>query len=156
MTRNRSPLSGFLIALCLWLPAGLPAQQPAAEESRDRFAAIDLFVDAGKAPLAAYQLEFTATNGTVRIVGIEGGEAAAFKEPPAYDPKAMQGDRVILASFNTSKDSALPLGKVRVATIHVQLNGGQEPGFDLRLKAAADSAGHRIPAKATYAERQKH
>lgn len=156
MTRNAGFASfGIVAALSLLLPAGLSAQQPAAEEGRGRFAAIDLFVDSGKTPLAAYQVEFMATNGVVQIAGIEGGEAAAFKEPPAYDPKAMQRDRVVLAGFSTSKDAALPSGIVRIATVHIRVSRDRAPGFELRLHAAADSTGRRIAAKATYAERER-
>ena len=36
-----------------------------------RFLSVDVFIDAKDAPLAAYQLEFTASPG-VKIVGIEG------------------------------------------------------------------------------------
>jgi hypothetical protein len=42
-----------------------------------RFRAVDIFVDSTNKPLAAYQLEFTASAGA-KIVGIEGGEHAAF------------------------------------------------------------------------------
>src|SRR6267142_3694254 len=84
-----------------WLAAPLFAQQRADEEGRSRFRAVDIFIDPKGAPLAAWQIEFAATNGVAKIVGIEGGEAEPFRNPPFYDPKAMQGERVIIAAFST-------------------------------------------------------
>src|SRR5258708_11805614 len=91
----------ILLVLFFGLAAELPAQQPADEEGRSRFCAVDIFVDSGSTPLAAYQLSFAVTNGLAKIVGIEGGEHAAFRQPPFYDPKAIQNEIAILASFNT-------------------------------------------------------
>jgi len=134
--------------------AGLRAQQPATEEGRSRFCTIDIFVDSRSTPLAAYQVEFSSTNGVVRIVGIEGGESEAFRQPPVYDPKAMQKDRVIIASFSTAAESTLPKGRIRVATIHVQVSGDQAPQFEIKLHTAGDSRGHKISATATFVERK--
>jgi hypothetical protein len=115
---------------------------------------VDIYVDAKDKPLAAYQLEFSITNGNARIVGIEGGEHRAFAEPPFYDPKAMQHERVIIAAFSTNAAGELPSGRTRVATIHLQSRGAAEPEFALKLHVAADSAGNRIPAEATVEERK--
>ena len=123
----------------------MPASQPATIASV-RFAAVDVFVDSGSKPLAAYQLELTATKGEVKIVGIEGGEHAAFRTPPYYDPAAMMHDRVILAAFNTG--TSLPSGKGRVARIHVQISGEVAPQYESRLVLAASSDGRRIAATA--------
>jgi len=134
--------------------AELRAQQPATEEGRSRFRTIDIFIDSRSTPLAAYQVEFEATNGVVKIVGIEGGEPEAFRHPPVYDPKAIQRDRVIIASFSTATASTLPRGKTRVATIHIQVSGDQEPKFEIKLQTAGDSQGHKISAQATFEERK--
>jgi hypothetical protein len=115
---------------------------------------MDIFVDSGSTPLAAYQLEFAATNGVARIVGIEGGEHAAFRQPPFYDPKAMQHERVIIASFRTAPTASLPTGKTRVATIHFQTAGTQLPQFELKLETAGDSQGNKIAAQASFEERK--
>ena len=101
-------MQAWLALLCCGLAAGLLAQQPAIEEGRSRFGAVDIYVDSGSTPLAAYQLEFAATNGVAKIVGIEGGEHAAFRQPPFYDPKAIQHERVIIASFSTAPATDLP------------------------------------------------
>jgi hypothetical protein len=132
------------ILICV-LAASLFAQQP-AEETPVRFRAVDIFVDSGNTPLAAYQLEVSVTNVLAKIVGIEGGAHPAFREPPFYDPKAMQHDRVILAAFSTNSPDKLPTGKTRVATIHLEIVGRGEPKFQLHLQAAADANGNKISA----------
>jgi hypothetical protein len=142
------------IVQLLWLAAGLQAQPAALEEGRSRFCAVDICVDSGSTPLAAYQIEFAATNGLAKIVGIEGGEHPAFRQPPYYDPKAMQHERVIIASFSTRSITELPIGKTRVATIHFQITGPGVPGFDLKLQVAGDSHGKKMPAKISFEERK--
>lgn len=113
------------------------------QASRVRFAAVDVFVDAGETPLAAYQCEIKAVQGDVKIVGIEGNTAvAAFAEPPYYDPKAMLEERLILAAFSTQAD--LPKGKVHVATIHVRIAGDMEPEYAIQLTTAASADGKPI------------
>lgn len=141
----------WLTILICALAAPLFAQQP-AEESRIRFRAVDIYVDSTNTPLAAYQLEFSVTNGIVKIVGIEGGAHQAFHEPPFYDPKAMQQDRVIIAAFSTEEPKNLPIGKTRVATIHLQTIGIEHPAFQLKLETAADSEGNKIPVTASAKE----
>jgi hypothetical protein len=145
--------SGLLV-LFFGLAAGLLAQQPAIEEGRSRFCAVDIFIDSGSTPLAAYQLSFAATNGIAKIVGIEGGEHPAFRLPPFYDPKAIQHERVIIASFNTDPASGLPTAKTRVATIHFQTTGTQMPQFDLKLQTAGDSQGNKLSALASFEQRK--
>lgn len=142
------------LKLFLWPAATLCAQQPANEEGRSRFCAVDIYVDSKSAPLAAYQIEFSATNGVAKILGIEGGDSAAFHEPPFYDAKAIQHERVIIAAFNTSSADKLPSGKIRIATIHLQIVGNEPPQFQLTLQVAANPDGNRISADATFEERK--
>src|SRR5262245_32375193 len=95
-------------ALILLLAVGLMlvrlvAQQPTPVPPRDNaphFVVVDVTLDSGTTPLAAYQLEIVSTNKAVKIVGIEGGDSAAFRQPPYYDPAAMQGGRVVLGAFS--------------------------------------------------------
>ena len=141
------------LTLFSW-PAALCAQQPAREEGPSRFSAVDIYMDSKNAPLAAYQIEFSATNGVAKIVGIEGGDSAAFHEPPFYDAKAIQHERVIIAAFNTAAVEKLPSGKTRIATIHLQIVGDASPQFELKLQAAANSDGNRISADASFEERK--
>jgi hypothetical protein len=142
-----------LLAFCLAFLAvcSLPqAQDPVQERSPAiRFSAIDVIADSGANPLAAYQLTVSAKIGTVRIVGIEGGEHPAFQDPPYYDPQAMQHDRVILAAFNTAPADKLPKGKTRLATIHLQITGATEPRYSIALQTAANTAGAPISCQVT-------
>lgn len=144
----------LVLLLVLGLAAGLWAQQPADEEGRVRFCAVDIFVDSGSTPLAAYQIRFAVTNGAAKLVGIEGGEHPAFRQPPFYDPKAIQSDVAILASFNTAPAAELPKGKTRVATIHLRTTGTRPPQFELKLQTAADTQGNKIDCLASFEERK--
>lgn len=110
-----------------------------------RFEAIDVFVDSGNQQLAAWQLEVSSAANDVQIVGIEGGEHPAFAEPPYYDQRAMNSNRVIIAAFNTGDN--LPSGKTRVARIHVQLRGPGATTWLSELTTAAMADGTRIPAE---------
>lgn len=144
-----------LLIIALTLVCGsLGAQQSATNNASVRFLAVDIYVDSKDKSLAAYQLEFSATNGNVKIVGVEGGEHPAFAEPPFYDPQAMQHERVILAAFSTNSTDKLPTGKTRVATIHIQTSKAAEPKFDWKLQTAADSEGNGILAEASVEERK--
>ena len=121
-----------------------------ADEDAVRFEAIDVFVDSGSNALAAYQFELASESPGVEIVGIEGGEHAAFEEPPFYDPKAMNNNRVILAAFNTGDN--LPSGRSRVARIHVQLQGSGAKQYRTELKASATTDGQKIQAQIEIAK----
>jgi len=121
--------------------AATDAPQP-ARATRSPFRVLDVYVDSGASPLAAYQFEFETTQknaGEMKLVGIEGGEAAAFREPPHYDPRALAQPvpRVIVAAFNAGKD--LPTGKTRVARLMVRVAPGAAIPKELRgrLTAAA-------------------
>ncbi len=132
------------------VPASYPTSQ-ATSKPAIRFTYVDVFVDSKDQPLASYQFELAAEKGDVKIVGIEGGEHAAFKVPPYYDPAAMSRDHVIIAAFNTGKD--LPKGKTRVARVHVQINGETRPEYVIKLTVAASSKGQPISgASATVSE----
>ena len=86
------------------------AADPAPAARVVRFAYVDVYLDAGAKPLAAYQVELTPTAGDVVLTGLEGGEHAAFRDAPYYDPAALHAakGRVIVAAFNTGAD--LPRG----------------------------------------------
>jgi hypothetical protein len=110
-----------------------------------RFEAVDIFVDSGPRALAAWQVEVGSVSGSVKIVGIEGGEAAPFRAAPFYDPEAMQAERVIIAGLSTAAD--LPKGRTRVARIHVRVDG-PEPEWRVRVEAAAGADGEKFEARA--------
>jgi hypothetical protein len=115
-----------------------------------RFEAIDVFVDSGNQPLAAYQFELASKTPGVEIVGIEGGEHAAFADPPYYDLKAMNNNRVIIAAFTTGEN--LPAGRSRVARIHVQLKGPGVKEYETKLSVSATTDGKRVPAELSIAK----
>lgn len=123
---------------------GIDPAQEADESAAPRFGWVDVYLDSGTVRLAAYQVELAAETGAFQIVGIEGGEHAAFTEPPYYDPAALQHDRVILAAFST--DESLPAGRTRVARVHVRVEGAA-PQYVAVLIVAGDADGMRIPAE---------
>ena len=118
-----------------------------------RFEAIDIFVDSGRRQLAAWQLELKSTANDVQIVGVEGGEHPAFAEPPYYDARAMNNNRVIIAAFNTGDN--LPSGRSRVARIHVQVRGSGARTWLSELTTSATSDGAKIPAEISIAKAQQ-
>lgn len=150
-----------------WSPrAGEP---PAAGDAAGGFAPVDVFIDSGTTPLAAWQVEVTprAEQDGVRVtlVGIEGGEAGVYERPAHYDPAALApsgGGRVVLAAFSTAGLSKLPSGRVRVARLHVLVEGGEQGDvgmaavrFDVTVRVAADHEAQAIvgaKSEAAWAE----
>lgn len=125
-------------------PVGATYRTIAHEEPAPRFAAVDLFIDSGDRPLGAYQLEFRAMNVGAVIVGVEGGDAAPFKEAPFYDPAAMRHERVILAAFSTAVD--LPRGRTRIARIHLMTRADSIPEYQTTLITASTGEGRKFEA----------
>jgi hypothetical protein len=119
-------------------------------ERAPRFEAVDVYVDSGDVPLAAYQFELKARGADVKIVGIEGGDDAAFAGPPYYDPAALMHGRVIIAAFSTDRD--LPSGRVCVARVHVRVGGAGVPRYEVKLQVAASAGGERIAATAAVGQ----
>ena len=142
------------VALAIFASLGVRAQESASQPQETqpamRFTYVDVFIDAGEQPLAAYQFELSASQGEIKIVGVEGGEHPAFAEPPYYDPKALQNDRIIIATFNTGTD--LPTGNTRVTRVHLAIIGNQKPDYVVELSVAATTDGNTIPATASVAE----
>lgn len=128
-------------------PAGAsPAATDETSRAGARFTSVDIFIDSGTQPLAAYQFEFKPEAADVKIVGIEGGEHPAFRIPPYYDPAALAKGRVIIAAFNTGKN--LPSGRTRVATLHLRVAGSAQPRYGVSLTVAASPEGKAIAAEA--------
>ena len=117
------------------------------QEPEVRFTYVDVYVDAGKSQLAAYQFELT-TEAT--LVGVEGGDVEQFKKAPYYDPAALQGGRIIIAAFTTDKNA--PSGRIRVARIHVQETGAEAPAYTSILMVAAAPGGKKLDAKIEVVE----
>jgi hypothetical protein len=116
----------------------------AAAEPATRFQAVDVFVDAGPAPLAAYQVDIEYDRAVSSLVGVEGGDRP-FQREPYYDPKGLTAGRIVVADFSIQGD--LPRGRIRVARLHLEMRG--DPGLTARLAAAATAGGGSIPARVT-------
>ena len=145
------PLRRCAAIACLGLAAA-----GAGAASDVRFEAVDIYVDSGVASLAAWQVELTEANGRMTVAGVENGESEAFADAPRYDLEAVksgEADRLIVAAYSLSPESALPRGRTRVTTVHVQIAGDGEPHYRVRLVAAGDAQGHPIAAQTSLLER---
>jgi hypothetical protein len=131
--------------MLLGITRGQDCQVGEYKTAKVSFAPVAVYIDSGDKPLAAYQFEFKAVKGEIKIVGVEGGESKAFHEPPYYDPKALMNNRIIIAAFNTGKD--LPIGKTRITTLHLQIIGDVSPEYEAKLVAAATADGQEISAQ---------
>jgi hypothetical protein len=133
-------------------------ERPPARLAAAEFGWVDVVVDSGNVPLAAYQVEVSPAPGAnvdgagvrVSIVGVEGGSHAAFAAAPYYDPAAIQGQRVIIGAFSLAAE--LPAGATRVARVHYMAEpvGDRRDGeemprgaglFRVKLQAASGADG---------------
>jgi hypothetical protein len=130
------------LTLILVLHAVLVADTSGAVPSRFAFEAVEVYLDTGDRPLAAFQFELTDPAGAARIVGVEGGAHPAFARPPYYDPAALQGGRIIIAAFSTGR--SLPTGRTRIATLHMLIEAGRSPEYKINVEVAADAEGRDI------------
>jgi hypothetical protein len=130
----------LLVTALVVLAGSLARADATAAVEGGRFRPLAVFVDTGNTPLAAYQIEITvgAPEPTAKIVGVEGGDADAFRAAPYYDPAALQGGRIIIAAFTTDADP--PRGRVRVATLHLFEPAGCVPTYQAWLVVAVDGA----------------
>lgn len=126
----------------------LPAPAGATSSAPPRFAPVDVYVDAGDERLGAWQVELTPKPefaGSVRIVGVAGGELP-FADPPYYDPAALaDGERVVLADFEVDAAS-LNTGRSRVAQVQLEITSERTPEFEIRLHSAMRHDGALIDA----------
>ncbi len=130
----------LLIAVMLIFNA---AGMAAAESGESiRFRTAEIFIDSGDEKLAAWQVEVRYDKQSVAIVGLEGGDAV-FASPPYYDPRGMEGGRIVIASFTTD-DAKAPAGKIRVTRLHLRISGS--PELAIRLITAAKPGGTKITA----------
>jgi hypothetical protein len=135
------------------LPATTSSATTGESSANVRFQSVDVTLDPKGQPLAAYQLEFVADANRVKLVGVEGGDHAAYREPPYYDPAALSNHRVILAAFSTSAD--LPNGATRVARLHLQITGEEQPQWRAMLIVASSATSDSIPADVRVSEGAK-
>ncbi|MCY4487176.1 MAG: hypothetical protein OXF11_08690 [Deltaproteobacteria bacterium] len=136
------------ILLCfVFCAAALPGWS-FAEETTVRFAALDVHLETAE-PVAAWQFELSEAGGRMRVVGVENGDSPAFPKAPYYDRKAVndgRADRIIVADFTLRPGNELPVGRVRIATVHVRLTGDSGPDYVLRLVTAGNAEGKPVPA----------
>lgn len=136
-------LRRLMLMLLMGLMAlSLARGQVDAPAAAVRFEPVDVILDAGNVPLGAYQFELAVEKGEAVIVGLEGGEHAAFKEPPFYDPAALSQSRIVVAAF--SMDKVLPTGATRVARLHMQVTGTAD--YAVKLVVATDAKGEAVKA----------
>jgi len=145
----------ILATATVWTYAQPQEESTQAGHPTVRFISLDIHIDSGDTPLAAYQFELTAATGQFKIVGLEGGEHTAFAKPPYYDKKALSDstkdhDRVIVAAFDTGDD--LPTGSTRVARVHVQITWEPTPDFAVKLIVAASDDGEPLDATVTCSQ----
>lgn len=142
----------WIIIIILLLPVlSITAQNDQKYETAGsddvRFGYIDVYMDPAGKGLSAYQFELKAVEGTIEIVGVEGGDHPAFSKPPYYDPQALSHDRIIIAAYTTGTE--LPVSNSRIARIHIQVSGEIEPEYTAVLQASADKDGNGIETTIT-------
>jgi hypothetical protein len=126
----------------------------AAQIRGAEFAVFDVFVDSGADALAAYQLKISDEKAAVKILSVEGGEHASFAQPPKFDGKAIQRDVIKIAAFSLDAREKLPSGRVRVASLHVEIGPGMAPEWKALVEAAGGAGGTRISATVSISKRE--
>ncbi|MEM7394205.1 MAG: hypothetical protein AAF492_17845, partial [Verrucomicrobiota bacterium] len=143
-------MSVLLLGLLISLPFFLTSAQ---DELPVEFMPYDVLIDTGEQSLTAWQIELRYDRKQVAIVGLEGGDLPTGR-PPHYDSRGLQAGRIIIADFTTEKGD-LPEGRFRLARLHLQVTGDLVPEFDLKLLAAAQPGGERIPATLSIEKMQE-
>lgn len=113
-------------------------------EAKARFVPVEVFLDSPQ-PVAAWQFELKDRNASIKVVGVENGGSDVFQRAPYYDREAVtRGDarRIVVADYSLADESELPSGRVRVATLHLMLDGDAD--FELNLVTATTADGRPI------------
>lgn len=131
-----------LASLCFLAMAAFTAHVSPTHAAQ--FRAYNVVIDPQGHPLAAYQIEITGNDPRARIVGVEGGDHAAFSKAPFYDPAALQSETIIIAAFSTDAD--VPMQDTRVATVHMMEPDDCDCRYSAKLVVAADVDGNNIAA----------
>jgi len=150
----------FPLALVLFCSSAALADQAApvdeAVEQARQFSTLALEIDSSDAELAGWQLRATFADPDTRIVGIEGGTAAAYRDAPHYDPRALKGGEIILAALGAPRpparvptDPAQPMTAARtmsVAVLHIEHATGRTPRLQVIELIAVGSDVEAMPA----------
>ncbi|MXY57494.1 MAG: hypothetical protein F4Y41_14055 [Gammaproteobacteria bacterium] len=124
----------------------------AVGEAKIRFVPVDVFLDSPE-PVAAWQFELKDRNAGMTVVGVENGGSDVFGRAPYYDREAVnrgEADRIIVADYSLAEESALPSGRIRVATLHLMIEGDAD--LELELVAANTADGRTIEAASVSLE----
>ena len=121
----------IVLALCLFSLNAAPQD--------GTFYALDVYIDTGGTPLAAFQFEVISTG---KIVGVENADFS--DKAPYHDPDALKGGRIIVAAFTTEEDP--PAGRVRVARLHMYFSGVGKPDDKAEIIVTATPGGERMDA----------
>ncbi len=133
-----------LIAIACALVGSLDLQ--ASQLESPRFVAIDVYLESPHS-VAAWQFEVSARNGEMKLVGIEGGSSEHFRGAPFYDREILRGsqtDKILVADYSLADEALLPIGRFRIATLHLMLLG--EADLDAALMVTTTSEGESISA----------
>ncbi|MDH3641587.1 MAG: hypothetical protein OES38_05795 [Gammaproteobacteria bacterium] len=120
----------------------------AAPTESVRFSAIEVYLTTEQ-PVSAWQFELTEANALMQVVGVENGESPAFADAPYYDRAAVENglaDRITIADFSLADEKRLPVGKTRIATVHLLTRGDREPQLETVLVVATGYNGQAIDA----------
>ena len=131
-----------LLAACCLVPAAVGADSG----DTPRFVPVEIHLDSPQ-PVAAWQFELRDRDGTMKVVGIERGGIPAFPDVPYYDREAVaegDADRIVVADYTLAEESRLPRGPMRLAILHLMLEGDAD--FELHLVTATTYDGRSIDA----------
>jgi hypothetical protein len=138
---KESTVKRSIFLLALTVLCFLPAPAVAGDTL---FYSVDIYIDSGERPLAAWQLEVHYNDADITIVGVEGGDRP-FREAPYYDHPGMRSGRIILAAFSTDRNA--PAGRLRVARIHLMEEGDGDGQVEYSLILAAGPDGEPYEAE---------
>jgi len=151
MTGRIAPIAALF--LCFYIAGAcnpraenpVPNGRPNGASPEVRFRPLTIELEVADHSVAAYQVELKIVSGDTMIVGVEGGSAIGFTEPPYYDSAALSGGRIILAALNPFV--SLPTGRHKVAVIHMR-ESGETPIYELEVITAGDLDGNIVPVTA--------
>lgn len=131
------------LTLLLVLCGAASAADDVADPSRV-FSILRLEIDPAGTGLSGWQLRADFGESDARIVGIEGGDSPAFAAPPYYDPRALNGGKIVLAAL--ARGQELPTGRTTVAVLHVEHDPGGLPPLEVSELIAVGADGDEIEA----------